>query len=246
MAAWPTGWPFSTKLANRRATEIFCLFFCIRALDALVVVHHNECMHALVFVLGDKVDDQLRPLLRKEIDFYVIGGRWSGILPKRKRDGTIKGVDALRAGEIAWEETLADLEQKAKAAFAEWQQICDRHGRPKSRLEISRELGLDTGRCGRYPPEVYAIYREQPALLAYDEAHPDDIYCPINRFGFDEEEYLRGVLDARLTPHALVVAGKWIEQPFSLDPEPQWSATVRDRLLSIHPDTRVTAVDVHF
>lgn len=204
-------------------------------------------MHALLFVLGDKVHEQLQPHLRNHMDFYVIGGRWSGVLPKRKPDGTIKPVDSLRAGQIAWDEAYAELEQKARAAFSEWQQICDRHGRPKSRFEISRELGLDCGRFGKYPPEVYAIYREQPALLAYGEAHPDNFYCPIHAFGFDEQDYLRGVIDGRLTPHALVIAGQWIEQPFGLDsPEPQWSAAVRDRLLSVHPDTRVTAVDYHF
>jgi hypothetical protein len=233
-------------VARPLATEIFGLNLCIRALDASAIVHHNDCMHALLFVLGDKVHEQLQPHLLKHMDFYVIGGRWSGILPKRKPDGTIKNVDSLRAGQIAWDEAYAETEQKARAVFAEWRQIFERHGRPKSRLEISRELGLEIGRFGKYPPEVYEAYREQPALLAYDEAHPDNIYCPINAFGFDEDEYLQSVIDDRLTPNALVIAGKWIEQPLGLDPEPQWAAAVRDRLLSVPPDTRVTAIDYHF
>lgn len=233
-------------MASPRAIEICRPNLCIRALDGSPAVHQNESMHALVFVLGDKVHEQLQPQLRKRIDFYVIGGRWSGLLPKRKRDGTVKNVDSLRAGEIAWEETIAELEGSARAAFGEWAQICERHGRPKSRLEICRELGLDVDRFGHYPAEVYAIYSEQPAMLAYDEAHPDNIYCPINAFGFDEEQYVQRRVAARLTPHALVVAGQWIEGPFGLDnPEPQWSATVRDRLRSLPPDTLVTAVDCH-
>jgi hypothetical protein len=212
-----------------------------------VVVAHNECMHALVFVIGDNVHEQMQALMFKHFDFYMIGGRWTGILPKRKPDGTIKNVDSLRVGELAWQEALTELEQQARAAFAEWRQLYELHGRPKTRREIARELGVETSRYGQFPEEVYAIYREQGAMRGFDEAHPDNIHCPINLYGFDEEEYVQEVLEARLSPHSLVVAGKWIEGPTGLDKrEPEWSANVRDRLLSLPPDTRLTAVDVHF
>lgn len=204
-------------------------------------------MHALVFVIGDKVEEQLQPLLFKHFDFYMIGGRWSGVLPRRKPDGTIEHVDSLRIGEIAWQETFTELEQRARAAFAEWRQLYEQHGRPKMLRTIMHELGLERDRFGHFPEQVYAIYGEQGAVRGYDEAHPDNIYCPIHKFGFDEEEYVREVLEARLTPQSLVVAGKWIEGPIGLDKrEPQWSENVRDRLLSLPPDTQLTAVDVHF
>lgn len=203
-------------------------------------------MHILVFVIGDKVRQQLDAQIRKHVDFYEIGGRWKGLLPKRLADGTVKDVDSLRAGEIAWEEAEAQIEARSRKAFAEWRDIYERHGRPKSRAEIATELGIEVDRFGHYPDEVYDVYHDQPAMVAYDEAHPDNIYCPINAFGFDEDEYVRRNVAARLTPFAIVVDGKWEEGPLALsDPDPKWSASVRDRLRSLPPDTLVTAVDCH-
>jgi hypothetical protein len=203
-------------------------------------------MHVLVFVIGDEIHEQLRAQLRKHIDFYVIGGRWSDFLPKLRPDGTIEGVDSLRAGEIAWDQTLAEVETGARKAFAQWRDICERHGRPKARHEIARDLGLEIGRFGHYPEQVYAIYRNQPALDAYDELHPEDLRCPVTAFGFDEEAFVSDVVMARLTPFAMVIDKHWIEGPFGLDqPDPEWSAAVRDRLRSLDPETLVTVVDCH-
>jgi hypothetical protein len=204
-------------------------------------------MHALVLVIGDKVHEQLEAQLRKHIDFYMIGGRWEGILPKLRDDGTIKDVDSLRAGEIAWQQALAQSEAEARSAFAKWREIFERHGRPKRRAEIADALGLERDRFGHFPAQVYEVYRDQPAMLAFNELYPDNIYCPINAYGFDEEKFVEKAIAGRLTPHALVIAGKWVEGPMGLDePEPQWVDAVRDRLRSLPPDTRVTAVDVHF
>lgn len=203
-------------------------------------------MHVLVFVVGDQVRKQLDAQLRKHIDFYEIGGRWSGILPRRGPAGTVQNVSSLCAGEIAWGEASAEVEEAARKAFGEWREILEHHGRPKSRAEIAQELGLAVDRYGNYPNEVYDVYRDQPALEAYDDAHPDNIYCPINAFGFDEEQFVRRKVDARLTPFAMVVNGEWIEGPPRLsDPDPDWCAAVRDRLRSLAPDTLVTAVDCH-
>jgi hypothetical protein len=222
--------------------------FGIHALDDLLIVHHKLLvMHGLVFVLGDQVQQQLRAQMGKHIDFYMIGGRWSDFLPRRGPDGTLERVDSLRAGELAWAEADAEVEADARAAFAEWREIVEAHGRPKSRDEILAELGLELDRFGNYPMEVYDVYRDQPALRAYDEAHPGNIYCPINCFGFNEEEYVRDRIAGRFTPFAVISGGEWIEGPVSFRrPDLEWAATVRDRLRSVPPDTLVTIADCHF
>ncbi|MFO7562130.1 MAG: hypothetical protein R6X02_05775 [Enhygromyxa sp.] len=207
---------------------------------------HNVVMHVLVFVLGDQVRKQLDAQVNKHIDFYEVGGRWSGILPRRGPEGAVEKVDSLRAGEFAWAEADAETEAAARAAFQAWRSIYERHGRPESLDEIAAKLKLERDRFGNYPDEVYDVYREQPALRAYDEAHPHSIYCPIKGFGFDEEEYVRDRVAGRFTPFALIAGGEWIEGPVSPSkPDAEWAATVRDRLRSLPPDTLVTAVDCH-
>jgi hypothetical protein len=195
-------------------------------------------MHVLVLVIGDNVGAQLKPHLRKQIDFYDVGGRWADFLAKRGADGQVEHVASLHAGEIAWDEELAEMERRAREAFAEWKQIIDTHGRPKSRDELAP--GLAEGE------DVYAVYHEQPAMRAWNEAHPQSLYCPIYTFGFDEATYVRQIVDGRFVPFALVVNGEWIEGPMSLEAtNPIWCAAINKRLRELPPDTLVTAVDCH-
>jgi len=204
-------------------------------------------VHVLVFVIGDRVEDQLEAFMERRIDAYETGGRWAGVLPRRGPDGTVEPVDSLCAGEIAWDQAYAEVEAAAREVFGEWRALCERHGWPRSRAEIAAELGHEPDRFGRYPREVYERCADQPAARAYAEAHPDDQRCPVTVFGLDEEAYVRGRIAGRISPFAIIAGGQWIESPIGLDRHVySWSDAVRDRLRGLPPDTLVTAVDCHY
>lgn len=214
-------------------------------------------------------------------DWWVVGGRWQGYFPlkegasgelgedtsfPRRQELPVGRADIVKAQNVDFEKALSEAEDRARKEFAEWKDCFTRFGKPekgwKSFLEekkawkkrVEKESqGIpptleETKEWMRHAREAYSA---QPAIREYSKTAPWG--CPVDIFGFDEEEYVKTCVNATLVPYAIVRDGKWHARgdmgwwgmSSNEKDEQEWCAFVQDVYAQLAPDTLLTAVDCH-
>lgn len=198
-------------------------------------------------------------------DWYVVGGRWSGFLPKpadgdyRKGEPGLmgsqadpEGCDQARKGSINWEDRLGPARESAAAEYDKITGIiAGRVVLPWSHFREradKREITYDQAR---------AEYNGQPVIQDIEKAHADD---PFYMMGFEPEEFSQTrddfiankALDS-ITPWAIVTPEHgWVEKSemgwwglYDREGSKDWQGRFGEVWATIPDDKYITVVDCH-
>lgn len=206
----------------------------------------NDAKYGFVEVGADgeviRAIDRTNP--NKKWDWWVIGGRWSGLL--RVKGSTVADIAMKRDVDVATmraeaRESAATLWDKANAAVNGLAAVED--------FKVFEE---------RFPGDWDAIrnaYWEQPALVALKAAFPGSFFLrnEIEAIQHDRAAYLQSAEDGALSTFAVVKDGQWYERG-----EMGWFACVSNekdtgewnrefaKLIDALPETSfLTVVDCH-
>lgn len=186
----------------------------------------------------------------KKWDWWVIGGRWSGMLPT-----AAGGADSATKAEIDWNRKRDESEERARARFARWKQALDLHpetARPRSWSEVLAAHGNNV-------EAARAAYNTQPQIASWkrieeavDRWGAFDIE-PVTDLGFDIDALVTLERRKAAAPFAFVLDGKWHERGrmgwsacvSGEQPVDAWLETWERTWEALPPDARITVVDCH-
>jgi hypothetical protein len=173
-------------------------------------------------------------------DWYEVGGRWDGFFTSKESG---ESVNQIAVKDLAVEAGRIGAETRARTSFAVWRAIFHNLGQPRSWEDLrNSEPNIDKAR---------AKYQKQDAIKAFKEL--DTWNCPVDLYGFDEEDYVARMRDQVFVPFAVVKDGKWVGKGqmgwFGTSREDvtddEWNKSFQDLLADLPPDTLLTVVDCH-
>lgn len=194
----------------------------------------------------------------KKWDWWVVGGRWQGmLLLKPGRDGESGraglmgsrhpngGVDQALKGDVDFDKMRDQAGERAGAKHDQMAAIID--GRTWDAWKDVAE------RNGGYNDAARAEYNAQPVIAAYKASEHYSPFGTFDDFRVTREEYVQAARDGAITTFAVLKDGQWYQRG-----EMGWWGTVSDRkdddawdreftalLDGLPDDTLLTVVDCH-
>ncbi len=183
-------------------------------------------------------------------DWYSVGGRWVDFFPLKKNkirelkysrvfmsESEYEYADVVKLKDIDFHKARATARKKALKEFLEWEEILKKYGKPKGWSEVD-EKGFKVKR---------ETYLSQPAISNYVKINHRD---PVEKFGFDRDDYLDKVNDNVLVPYAYVINGEWHEKKVlkltdSKKVQDDWNKQYNEFLRTVDPETTLTLLDCH-
>ncbi len=195
-------------------------------------------------------------------DWYVLGGRWQGMLRVKKAGMGIKGrsgimsapnteplsVDSALMSELDLEGMYIEAAGKAGTMYDTAMNIFGELPPNKSYEEILRETA-ETHSENLAKTDLRSLarikYREQPRLVALDTAREADpnLYLNADEFLITKEEYITNAKNNVLHTQAILKDGEWHDGD-SMD-EKEFSELKKNILKELKPDARISIIDCH-
>ena len=177
----------------------------------------------------------------KKWDWWVEGGRWSGLL--RRKDGL--EVDTALKGHVDFEAMRAEKEAKARALHRRVHAIVG--GREIPSWDAIRDKAGDDMARAR------AEYGNNPVIMDLRACEAIDFFNDPATFACTEDEYAARARRGAIATFAVVMNSKWYEKGsmgwwacVSNEKEPDdWNKEFDIILDSVADDIRLTVVDAH-
>ena len=212
---------------------------------------------------GNLIESCNRTNPNAQWDWYVIGGRWDGML--LLKDGSKANVAAIE--DIDFETQAAIDEARARTEFRAWRECFAPAQGLQAHVAVEAGLAIQPKDLPRSWREILSgdgtidekrtVYHAQPAVKAAKQ-HPlfrnRFFFNPVDEIGFDEEAYVEKMRLSTLIPYVLVHEGKWLAKgemgwwgmSYDESDDPlEWSKKACALLRSLPEGTRITVVDCH-
>lgn len=200
-------------------------------------------------------------------DWYVVGGRWTGML--QMKAGAVGKVgspglfteevpagapraDSAKKGDVDWEEMRRTAAADAASTYDRVRAVLDEHPKVSSWADYladvdAGELTID---------EAREEYRRQPGVQALSDAMRNDRSFPwvqAEDFSISREKYLEQARDGACATYALVKESIWYEKgkmgwwgisTGEMD-QADWNRFINKTIDELDDDTLITIVDCH-
>lgn len=203
----------------------------------------EDCRYG--FVLVDGANEVLQVVKRTnpnaKWDWYQVGGRWAGFFKDKLGDE----CDEVLAGEVDFDKMMRDAREKAELKWDAIHAILQANPGFETAAQVrARFVDKDSD-------EWRKAYWTQPAMEALKTANltwdVDEIA------GIERSVYAEQCASGAIVPYAILMDGTWIAKGdmgwwgTSNDhgEETEWVEKASKLLLSLPPDTPLTAVDCH-
>lgn len=189
-------------------------------------------------------------------DWYLLGGRWSGLyitlkeggVGKKGKPGTFEnetGIDQAFKGDIDFK-AIEDV-AVAKAAEA-WEKV-------NSAISLHPEAHTWDAAKQMFPEDIKAartFYHDQPQVKAFAKLDMD-FFDSVEEFRIPKEDFLKRAANSSFSTFAAVKDGKWYQQGkmgwfgMSTDEmtEDQWNEQLKQMIAELPDDTIISIYDCH-
>jgi len=254
-----TGWDKKRTFVQPAGTEIVTISRCeLAAIEGETLAEWAKDYHGYVMNAEGRFIRRTNP--NRKWDWWVIGGRWSGLLkmkvgikPLRGRPGAFGNEPEAGHGDMAMLSEI-DIDGMRTAAAERAGELWDKARAAAADCEIP--LSWDKVReAGPTIEEARTAYWAQPAIVAIKSAFPEqfDIDEEIAALSVSREEACAAAADGALTTYAVVKDGKWYEKGqmgwFGMShgemSQSDWNRQTAELLAGLAPTTWLTIVDCH-
>ncbi|EJD4727898.1 hypothetical protein ACUMLB_004468 [Escherichia coli] len=191
---------------------------------------------------GELIKAVRRTNPNKQWDWYVLGGRWGGLLLHKNG----KRVDTIKKGDLDIEGAVAQKAIDAKRSHEAFMSAIAGHEFPRAWSAVREEFeNID---------EARAAYNAQPAIKAIKGSAVARIFGgEVEYYGIDEQLFVSSQVDSTFSTYAIIHENKWISKGemgwwgCSTDnmSQGEWNKLVNELINKLPDDTLLSVYDCH-